>query len=140
MDRKICEFSDRQFLFSKEVQNLERGAYPIGGTSYRVDQLGGTLQDYFQNKFDRESNPSSANIWKTVYSALNMNKNLAPTKLKIDGSYTNDPKTMADNFNVLFMEKIIKRNRFDSIKNGVWFIIYKTRLYKSYFVKQSKFE
>ena len=63
--------------FSKEVKNLERGAYPIGGTSYWVDQLGGTLQDYFQNKLGlnpyrkvnvtQPPNMSSAPIGENIY-------------------------------------------------------------------------
>jgi hypothetical protein len=36
--------------FAKEVVDLEKSAYPVGGTPYRVDQLGGTLEDYFRNK------------------------------------------------------------------------------------------
>ena len=36
--------------FYKDVQNLEQGAYPIGGNQMRIDQLGGTVQDYYQNK------------------------------------------------------------------------------------------
>jgi len=36
--------------FAKEVLGLEQSAYPIGGTKYRVDELPGTLQDYYQNK------------------------------------------------------------------------------------------
>jgi len=39
--------------FAKEVAALERSAYPIGGTQYRVDELGGTLEDYYRNKAPR---------------------------------------------------------------------------------------
>ena len=39
--------------FAKEVVDLEKSAYPVGGTPYRVDELGGTLEDYYRNKAPR---------------------------------------------------------------------------------------
>ena len=44
---------------AKEVVDLEKSAYPVGGTPYRVDELGGTLEDYYRNKI-----PSSITGYK----------------------------------------------------------------------------
>ena len=42
--------------FYQELVDLEKSAYPIGGTNYRIDELGGTLEDYYRNKAPRPDN------------------------------------------------------------------------------------
>jgi len=72
--------------FAKEVAALERSAYPIGGTKYRVDKLPGTLQDYYRNKI-----PSSITGYKYADKGLPGHSRINVTQPYSGTSTVNDP-------------------------------------------------
>ena len=65
-------------------------------------------KDYFDKKFNSENNKTTKNIWSTVYETLKSVKNLAPTKLKVNGKILNNPKEMANQFAKIFSNKTKK--------------------------------
>ena len=65
-------------------------------------------KEYYERKFNIENNKTTKDIWSTVYETLKISKNLAPTKLKVDGKIVNNPTEMANQFAKIFSNKTQK--------------------------------
>ena len=61
-------------------------------------------EDYSHRTLDNR-NTSVQIMWNSVKNLLGQNKNLAPTKLKINGDIISNPKELANLFNGIFVNK-----------------------------------
>ena len=62
-------------------------------------------EEYSHRKLDN-GDTSCQEMWNSVKDLLGLNKNLAPTKLKINGDIISNPKSLADSFNGIFVNKV----------------------------------
>ena len=62
-------------------------------------------KEEYSNRILDKKGVSSKEMWKSVKDVLKLNKNLAPTKLKIDGEIVSSPETLANAFNDIFIKK-----------------------------------
>mgnify|MGYP003315973921 CR=1 FL=1 len=63
-------------------------------------------KEEYSNRILDKKGVSSKEMWKSVKDVLKLNKNLAPTKLKIDGEIVSSPETLVNAFNDIFIKKV----------------------------------
>ena len=69
------------------------------------DSLKKDRQQY-SNKILDGKNKTSKEMWNSVKDILGLNKNLAPTQLKINGEIENNPDVLDNAFNNIFVDKV----------------------------------